>query len=191
MRGSQLSQGESALADLMSQGRQIALARNESVEVRFVEYADPEAAGELVGDPTTWKFRALQLMEVGSSGVPTPIKDRSFVPLPLTVMMNPSLSYSSLLGSAQPAIVAPTAQDPPLPRNIKSNYKYVAFRFLPDGSTNLSPTQAQGGWFVTVHGIPDYQALSSGTKSIQQVNFFTLQIDSVNGATHAYRPVAI
>ena len=73
-----------------------------------------------------------------------------------------------------------------MPRGIGLNYDYVAFRFLPDGSTNLpgkSATDANGAWFVTLQNINDKPV---GTTPPN--NFYTLQVDPVSGTLKQFRP---
>jgi hypothetical protein len=74
--------------------------------------------------------------------------------------------------------------DPELPRGVKRNYEYVFFRFLPDGSTNLS---IGSKWFITVHALND---LPKATGGQPPPNFFTWMIDPVSGNTKIYRPGA-
>jgi hypothetical protein len=85
-----------------------------------------------------------------------------------------------------------------MPRNIGYNYQYVTFRFQPDGSTNLparSVSDSNGCWFVTLRNINDSNPTVSGTALVTQtgggtraVNFFTLLVDPVTGATKQFRP---
>ena len=197
LKGTQLTQASSMLADQISLARQQALTKNMMVEVRFIQFADPEQPGEKLTDPTTGKFRAIQLMQVLPSGVSVPLSGGKVQMLPQAVMMNASASpvYSTLLqsvsGGAQLTSAASLqAADPELPRGIKKNYNFYSFRFLPDGSTNLSPIPPAtlGNWYgITLHNITDVDKLAKG---IQTVNFFTLQIDPVSGSTRVYRPTA-
>jgi uncharacterized protein (TIGR02596 family) len=205
LKGSQLTQASSILTDQISLARQQALTKNMMVEVRLIQFADPEQPGEKITDPTTGKYRAIQLMQVLPSGVAVPLAGGKVQILPQAVMMNaPSASgggsgtiYSTLLaqvsggaqyttmGSLQPS-------DPDMPRNIKKNYNFFSFRFLPDGSTNLSPIppSSLGNWYgITLHNITDLSKLS-GSNGIQTINFFTLQLDPVSGSTRVYRPSA-
>jgi hypothetical protein len=73
-----------------------------------------------------------------------------------------------------------------IPGGVGRNYEYISFRFLQDGSTNLSPAggTANGNWYVTV-----LNAVDKG-KQPAEINFFTLQVDPVSGATRSYRPNA-
>jgi uncharacterized protein (TIGR02596 family) len=208
VRGSQLTSASQVLVDQISYARQLALSKNESIEVRFLQYADPEIPGEKVSDPTTGKFRGIQVMEVTPSGIPIPVG--KLQTLPPGVMMNPNSQYSSIIGGASASPITPTHannNDPPLPRNIQLQYNYVAFRFFPDGSTNLASPQSISQttlvtdnsattWFITMHAINDLPKLtgsssSSGSSPFQSINFFTLQIDPISGSTMSYRPTAL
>ncbi|MDB6156277.1 MAG: hypothetical protein JWL90_4730 [Chthoniobacteraceae bacterium] len=197
IKGTQMTQASQLLADHMSLARQYALTKNRSVEVRFYKFADPETPGEDKAKLSTGKFRAFQAFEVLESGGSVAIF--KVQRLPSTVIMNESVELSSLIG-AQDRISAQTQKSrdaslPDLPREVGLNYEYVKFRFQPDGSTdlNLSLTgPAEGKWYVTLHGI-DYDAVTTTSpkdSSSKQINFFTLQVDPVSGATKSYRPTA-
>jgi hypothetical protein len=102
--------------------------------------------------------------------------------MPRTIIMD-SLELSSLLDphDANRLPKSPdTRFDPDLPRGIKRQYLYVAFRFQPDGSTNLAP---KTNWYVTLRQLKD-----KVTGRIPPPNFFTLQVDPVSGTTRPFRP---
>ena len=189
LRGSAITQASQTLTDQISLARQMALSRNRAVEVRFYQYADPEAPGETLNSPTTGQWRGIQLFEVVESGVAVPLDKAQR--LPISVVMNKGdtsdKTLSSLItcaGTNTPKITAAGATDPELPRGVAKKYNYVAFRFLQDGSTNLSPAQA-GGWFVTIHNLTP-----PVTGNTPPPNFFTLQIDPVSGSIKGFRPTA-
>ena len=191
LRGSAITQASQTLSDQISLARQMALSKNRAVEVRFYQYADPEAPGETLTSPTTGQWRGIQLFEVLESGVAVPLDKAQ--PLPISVVMNPGTTAAGTLSSLikcaapnTPKITAAAASDPELPRGVARKYNYVAFRFLQDGSTNLSPAQA-GGWFVTIHNLTP-PVDPSATKP--PANFFTLQIDPVSGSIKGFRPTA-
>ena len=71
---------------------------------------------------------------------------------------------------------------PQLAGGVNHNYEWAAFRFLPNGGTNLDPNKL---WFLTWHGIT---ANPASTTSVDNLNFFTLQIDPVSGNSKSYRP---
>ena len=178
LRGSAITQASQSLTDQISLARQLALSRNRAVEVRFYQYADPEAPGEMITDQTTWKYRAIQLFEIVESGVAIPLDKPQR--LPVSVVIEPNIVFSTLIPATP---TKPTATDPDLPRGIlKANYRYASFRFLQDGSTNLS---ASSTWFVTIRNLTDSVV---GTKP--PANFFTIQIDPVSGAIKGFRPTA-
>ena len=182
LKGSAMTQASQTLTDQISFARQRALSRNLAVEVRFYQYADPEAPGETATDPTTGQYRGMQLFEVVESGVAIPIGKPER--LPISVVIEPSATFSTLIsGTGQTAITPqPNDNNPELPRGVKKSYKYVAFRFQQDGSTNLAPASQ---WFVTIRNLTD-----KVTGTTPPPNFFTLQIDPVSGAVKGFRPTA-
>lgn len=188
MKGTALSQAAGLLTDQAALARQYALSRNRVVEFRFYRIADPEQPGENATDPSTGFYRAFQFLEIAEQGIPNPVG--KIVRLPNTVAMNPSDALSTLLGAANADRKVTMGQlspnDPELPRGVKKNYDYVAFRFLPDGTTNLPATGAANGlWFVTVHILSD---MNKATASQPPPNFFTWMIDPVSGASKVLRP---
>lgn len=191
LRGSSITQASQTLTDQISLARQLALSRNRAIEVRFYQYADPEAPGETVGTPSSGQWRGLQIFEVLESGVAVPFDKPQR--LPISVVMNPgttsATTLSSLItcaGTGTPTISKgqSSTSNPDLPRGVGKNYNYVAFRFQQDGSTNLAPTQP-GGWFVTIHNMTP-----PVTGTTPPPNFYTLQIDPVSGAIKGFRPTA-
>ena len=68
----------------------------------------------------------------------------------------------------------------PLPR-VGANYRYVALRFHPDGSTDLLPTA--GPWFLTLHDEVQGDGLAQ-----PPANFSTIEMDPVNGSLKFFRP---
>lgn len=183
IRGSAVTQASQMLTDQFSLARQQALSRNRAVEVRIYQCADPEVPGEVIATQSTWSYRAFQMFEVVESGAAVPLD--KVQRLPGAVIMNATATFSTIIaGTGQTARTPTAASDPALPRGVGLSYKYVAFRFLPDGSTNLSPT-ATAGWFLTVHNLSD-----KPTGNVPPPNFFTLQIDPVSGSTKGFRPTA-
>ncbi|MCE9608934.1 MAG: Verru_Chthon cassette protein D [Chthoniobacter sp.] len=183
IRGSAITQSSQMLTDQFSLARQQALSRNRAIEVRIYQYADPEVPGEAVATATTWQYRAFQMFEVVESGVAVPLAKMER--LAGSVIINPSVTFSTIIaGTGQTAKVPVATKDPSLPRGVGNNYKYVSFRFLPDGSTSLSPTYS-AGWFLTIHNASDKAA-----GSVPPANFFTLQLDPVSGSSKSFRPTA-
>jgi uncharacterized protein (TIGR02596 family) len=192
IRGSQLTEGSQLLTDQLALARQTALSKSHSLEVRFYKFGDPETPGEDPSDYSTGFYRAFQTFEILENGAALPLG--KIQRLPSGVIMNED-KYSSLIickaGSDGAKANKPTEADPAMPdEKTKRNYRYVSFRFLPDGSTDLSttgtpaegPIQKNDSWFITLHGA------NVKTTDITTTNYFTLQVDPVTGSTRAYRP---
>ena len=201
IRGSQLTQGSQMLTDAFALARQTALGRNRSVEVRFYKYGDPEIPGEQARNPETGFFRALQVFEVLDNGALLP--SGPVQRLPINVIMNEG-GLSTLLDRKEEEFVTnPGPSDPEMPdAEIGRKYHYSAFRFLPDGSTDLAPNGTLNGregrpkgdsWYITVHGSSGRarDGETAGATSILPENYFTLQIDPITGSTRSYRPTMI
>lgn len=175
LRGSQLTQAAQLVSGQLSLARQQALTRNRSIEVRFFQYADGEQPGEQPDSPESGKYRAIQMFEVLENGVPIPLS--KLERLPVSIVFNDK-ALSTIIEDKTPQ--APTPSDPELPRGVNKHYKYVSFRFRPDGSTDLSPIKQ---WYITLHSLTD-----EVQGSTPPPNFFTVQIDPVSGSTRNYRP---
>ncbi len=201
LKGTALTQAANSITDTVAGARQHALTRNRSVEVRFFRFWNTEIPGEPTAGTTTdldskpagldytAPYRAFQAFEIADGGIPNPIGKLNF--LPNTVILSQSSALSSLLGNTDatkgPVKTKSAPNDPELPRGIGSRYEYVAFRFQPDGATNLSPTAgpSSGLWFITAHLLAD---LRKATDTTPPPNFFTWMIDPVSGSAKIMRP---
>lgn len=203
LKGSQLTQGSQMVVDQIALARQTALSRNRSVEVRFYKYADPETPGEEWGKADTWLFHAIQVFEVLDNGVALPLG--AIQRLPTNVIINGGV-LSTILnekGGGTGVFTKPSAVDPEIPGivndqgkkpDIDKSYVYAGFRFLPDGSTDLSPTGTVitkppgDSWYITLVNPKDVNAIKLGVNAGEAANYFTLQIDPITGSTRSYRP---
>lgn len=181
LRGSQLSQGGQMVNDQLALARQIAVSSNHSVEVRFYRYADPLMPGETAGSPTTGRYRALQVFQILDAGAASPLGKIMTVPPSIIIDSGPTLSSILTLTKTWNAPQGDPQTN--LPNGVGTNYNCSAFRFLPDGSTNLTPPTGQ--WFVTLHNINDKDGITSPPAGF---NFFTVQVDATNGHLKTYRP---
>ena len=191
LKGSSISQAANLLTDQTAAARQQALTRNRSIEVRFYRFGDPEQSGESATDPNTGYFRALQYFEIADGGIPNPVG--RFVRFPNSIVMSSEPTLSSVLNdTVNHPVTQATKNDPDLPRGVGNKYSYIAFRFTPDGATNLSPTggPSNGLWFLTCHLLNDVGRAKNGIgdNPNQVHNFFTWMIDPVSGATKVLRP---
>lgn len=197
LKGSQLTQGSQALGDQIAFARQAALSHNRPVEVRFYRFADLDTPGEKIDREETWKFRAFQLFEVLENSAVVPLNKMQRFPKMVIADRDKysTLLRDSLRGPYKRAEEDATAPEIPVRYGdlaVGRRYEYVSFRFLQDGSTDLPPTtsplnptgQSTSGdsWYLTLVGLNDEN------RDINTVNFYTLQVDPVSGATKAYRP---
>ena len=173
LKGNKLTQASQMVSDRLGFARQTALTRNRRVEVRFYQYGDTDVPGESATNPTSGKYRAIQLFEIPDTGSPVPLgKSQS---LPNGIIMDSGATLSSLLST----VVSGASLKVSIPR-AGTNYNAVVFRFLADGSTSLA---ASGSWFLTFHNLNDGDALKTPPP-----NFFTLQIEPLNGHVKNFRP---
>ena len=185
LKGSSMTQAANALTDQAATARQQALTRNRSVELRFFSFPDPEIPGD------TSHFRALQFFEIADGDIPNPTG--KLIRLPDTIVLSQDAALSSMLGTL--TVHKPDENglqnDPSLPRGVGKSYTYVAFRFLPDGSTSLSPAgpspagASNGQWYITAHLLNDIKLAQNGSPP---PNFFTWLIDPVSGRSKVIRP---
>ena len=182
LRGSRLTQGAQLICSQLDLARQTALSKNHSVEVRFYQYGDPETPGESPNSPGTGSFRAVQIFDIQDSGAAVPLSKVQVVPP--SIVIDSGAVLSSIIGSASPAAVPASttgaALNFPIPR-AGTQYNCTLFRFLPDGSTNLS--LASQWWFLTLHNLLDGRNLDT-----PPANYFTIQIDANNGHIKTFRP---
>jgi uncharacterized protein (TIGR02596 family) len=175
------SAGET-LGGQLSLARQLAVSRNESVEVRFYEYEDPESPG---AKPA---YRAIAIMSLrdrpgaAANGLREQLTDTYF--LPSGIVLGSSQSLSPMLASGS----IPSTQD--LEKVIKraNNARYKAFQINPDSSTNL--TVLMGGTYrpdITYFTVAEERVLTDDNGEIPK-NFFVVQIDPDTARTSTYRP---
>ncbi len=173
VRGTALTQGADKVIGVLKLARQIAVTRNQTVEVRFYNYIDPESPGDRGG------CHALQAFTVNDAGnVYTPITKFQTLPSAVVVTTNPT--FSSLLATNKTAGVIP------IPR-VRRQYTYNSFQFYRSGATSLIPQtgeSAAGDWFVTVLNARDDVPGSSKPPP----NFTTIVINPHTGVLTTYRP---
>jgi uncharacterized protein (TIGR02596 family) len=175
LRASHLRSAGLVLIDQFNLARQIAQSRNLPVEVRL--YKLPDYSEGTTGTPEV--YRGLQIFLVKEDGTRVPHARPDFFKSPIVI--SPDASHSALLadagspGSAH-AEAAPGAGDLKL-GGYGDNYRYLPFQFMPSGSTDLST----GKNFVTLI-LQNDKPLSEGA------NFFTVQVDSINGSVRSIRP---
>jgi uncharacterized protein (TIGR02596 family) len=175
MRAANLRSAGRVLIDQFNMARQMAQSRNLATEVRL--YKLPDYNQGAAGTPTV--YRGIQIFLVKEDGSKVPSSPVEYFQSPIAISSD--TSYSSLLAeastSASPhAEKSPGSTDPKL-GSYAGNYRYIPFQFLPSGLTDLS----SGKNFVTLV-IQNDKPLSQGA------NFFTVQVDCINGSVRSVRP---
>lgn len=186
LRGSQITQGGQLLESQLQVSRQMALAENRTVEMRFYSFS-PITSGSS-------HFTAFQSFFISASGTSATPVDKVFN-LPGNLIMDAgnnstvddSTTLSTLLArnSYSPSqLLSPTS----LP-SAGTNYHCVTFQFRPDGSTNLQPIGTN--WFITVHAGTDGDNIKpsfADSAGAKPVNYYTIQIDPYNGHIYEFHP---
>jgi len=189
---STLSGEGTVIQNQMTLAQQTAISKSADVEVRFFKFAD-EASAQL-----DEAFRAFQLYQYQPDGDMVPISEFFRIRPPvaiheeLSTLVQASTGYSAeeaKLGFSSPRYESGDTDNPvPITRTDTEVAPYVAFRFRPDGSTDL-PYRAQGSgvgrndtWYLTL--VQGEEALQSQSPD----NYTCLQVNPYNGKISVFRP---
>lgn len=161
-QASAVTVGADMLCDAMNEARSSAVAQNMTVEVRI--YNVPPQIG------ATPAYDALQLHWIKPDGT----MPAAALPVRLSseVVIDATTTHSPLIASNTETLPIDPA-DPLL------NNQARVFHYLPDGSTDLSPTT---NWFLTVR--PANQADPNHFPS----NWACVAVDATTGRARIYRP---
>lgn len=189
MQASSLSSEGNLIRNKLTQAQQLALSKNSDVEVRFFKMADPGSA-EL--DP---EFRAFQFFQYDERGQLNPVSKFFRISPPILI----SREMSTLLkeggnrdqGAQDYGFLAPSVGSAEIPiGDRQETVEYVAFRFRPDGSTDLPGRSGtsdayQGGdtWYLTL-----VQGIETENSTDLPSNYYTIQLDPFNGRLAVFRP---
>lgn len=169
----------------LTYAQQLAISKNADVEVRFFKTADYDSA---MPEPA---FRAFQLYQYNQEGQLAPIS--SFFRIRPPVLVHERLSTLLKVGSGSAderekryGFVAPSQGKAEVPAGKGGSLvvaSYVAFRFRPDGSTNL-PHRTAGNdtWYLTL--VQGEGVLNSAKPE----NYLCLQVNPYNGQVSEFRP---
>jgi uncharacterized protein (TIGR02596 family) len=157
-----VSTGADMISDVLAEARTSAIAQNTTVEVRIYNLAPQSAA--------TPAYDALQLHWLKADGTTPPVANALL--LPAWVVIDPSATHSPLIASS-PDTPTPDASD------MRLNAQTCAFRYLPDGSTDLNPAT---NWFMTV------RAASQSDPTDFPSNWACVRVDPTTGRPQIYRP---
>jgi uncharacterized protein (TIGR02596 family) len=173
LRGNRLTQATDTIVGVLNVARQSAVSRNQTVEVRFYCYTNPEMPGD------TGQCHALQLFIVDDSGNYTP--QGTIKPFPQSVVVTTNTNLSSLFG-----ITLPTGSASPIPR-VGTNYTYTSFQYYRSGATSLRNASftTPPGVCITVGNMLD---VTNTTSTTTPTNYATILIDPYNGSVKTFRP---
>ncbi len=168
LRATKLTTSGQKLADELNLARQTAISRNAPVEVRFYKLPDHDAP--VSSAPTT--YRALQSFLI-QSGTATPLEKPVYFQVPVQISTN--ISESPFFSSTNhPEETPPTGVTLP---DYGNTYRYRSFRFAPGGSAGIR--HSENFFTLVLQNDPD---LTKGA------NFFTIQVNPINGGVRSFRP---
>jgi uncharacterized protein (TIGR02596 family) len=166
------------LRNQLSNAQQRALSSNADVEVRFFKFADfNEAATEA-------KFRAMQFYQYDDEGRKKPVSEVFRLGQSLVL----SERYSNLLmpdpgaEEGRRLETVPNGQEL-FGSGVGGTVQYIAFRFRPDGSTDLVRTANNQTWYLTL-----VAEVGGAAPDKLPDNFYTIQVDQFNGTLREFRP---
>jgi len=175
MQAYQLTSTGQTVINQLELARQSALSGSHAVQVRF--YYLPENNSPSPSTAPLAVYRAMQSFTENNptaSGVTVTALTKSFF-FSAPIIISNSATVSPLTATT---LQTPLATDPPLP-GYQMNYKYLAFRFRPDGSTDL-----QAGLYSVTLVLENQPVVANGLPK----NFQTLQIDPTTGGVRSFRP---
>ncbi len=166
LRATNLTSTGQAVVDEFNLARQTAVSKNTMVEVRLYKVPGDDAPSS--SSPTT--YRGMQSFLVGGESA-IPLGRPTMFPAP--VLMSSGSSESSFLASTNHTEQSSALKLP----GYGTNYLYRAFRFAPSGSADLQGSEN----FLTL-------VLQHDKPLDQGANFFTVQVNPINGSVRFFRP---
>lgn len=173
------------LRNQLTYAQQIAISKNADVEIRFFRMPDYANA------QTDEAYRAFQLFQYNQEGNLAPISTFFRIRNPVAVheslstlldpRSNPGNSKDQKFGFSAPT--TGMAEAPSGEGGRLRSTEYVAFRFRPDGSTDLPfRTGSDDTWYITL--VQGEGALQSSSPD----NYLCLQVNPYNGQVSEFRP---
>lgn len=179
-----LSGEGTVLRNQLTLAQQNAVSKSADVEVRFFKFSDESAA------ETEDAFRGYQLYQYNLDGEMAPMSGFFRIKAPVAVHEDLStlLDTNAETSDADEeyGFTSPTdgsAEAPTGPGGEKVSTEYVAFRFRPDGSTDL-PFRSENDdtWYLTL--VQGEGAIESDDPD----NYVCLQVNPYNGKVSEFRP---
>ena len=187
LTSSTLSGEGTVLRNQFTYAQQIAISKSSDVELRFFQYADASAAQ--LDD----RFRAYQLYQFNREGDMVPVSSFFRLKAPVSIHEGRSniLDTGASSGDRKDkkyGFIAPyggASEAPVGDGGAMLTTQYVAFRFRPDGSTDLPFRTSQNDtWYLTL--VQGEGALETDDPD----NYVCLQVNSYNGQITEFRPQA-
>lgn len=180
-----LSGEGTVLRNQLTLAQQLAVSRSADVEIRFFKMRNPDGA------QLEENFRAFQLFQYNQRGELAPISQYFRVRAPVAIHEGLSTLLNANSGGAtredkRYGFDSPRTGRADAPAGTGGELvstEYVAFRFRPDGSTDLPHrTGSSDTWYITM--VQGEGALQSN----QPDNYFCLQVNPYNGQVSEFRP---
>ena len=162
LEGSNLTRGGQLVADQINTARQIASARNRTVEVRLVKLTNVSAQG----------YSGLQLWSIDANGATSPISRLYALPQQVVISEDAS-QLSRALGKAA------KGKMPKFPVET-ADADYAAFQIRSSGV--VTPRIDMGSFYFAV------VRAASATDTTLPKNYVTIQVNPNTGTTLIYRP---
>lgn len=195
MQANKLTSAGSSLVGFLSEAQQLAVTLNAPVEVRFYRYQ--------VAPDQFESYRSYQMFKVTTPPVDPSVPwnfEELFEPigqvfrLPEGIIIPRDSALSPVLDSDG---FPDSTESKPNGYSGVENAKYVALRFMTDGTCRVVSTQATGAsslGTLTFTSLNQSYFTLAGNNGVQLTvstlpkNFFTIQIDPLNGKARSYRP---
>lgn len=168
LKSSRMDQAGRTLLDEINLARQLASARNQNVELRFIRRPRTDGSGADI----YWQLQSGLLSVTDSSTNFSPL--RSVASLPLGTALEPNVLLSPLLAQGQEK------------SHTNPDYKFVALTVRPTGEVelvNTPPVNALPQWCLTI--VPERHL---GQPLSEIADFVTIQIDPLTSRPRSYRP---
>lgn len=172
------------LENQLTLAQQEAVSKSADVEIRFFKLADESAA------QVDEAYRAYQLYQFNAEGEMIPISSFFRIKPPTAIHETLSTLLQTGLGNRKDekyGFISPRegrSKAPTGDGGTMQDTSYMAFRFRPDGSTDLPfrSGQARDTWYITL--VQGEGALNSSSPD----NYVCLQVNPYNGQISQFRP---
>jgi uncharacterized protein (TIGR02596 family) len=174
LRSSNLNTAGRSLVDQLNYARETARAKSLPVEIRLYKLPDYGKDSTTTVTAAGGVYRGFQAFLLDENGQAVALGRAVYFQAP--VVISAGAQESSLLSDTASAHLEQAGTGKPI-AGYGTNYRYIPFLLNPGGSTDLST----GKNCLTL-------LMQNGKPLAQGANFFTVQIDTMNGAVRSFRP---